>query len=699
MATKAETSVTANAGPGNGPISPLAAPVGGDQAGANGTGAGTASTQPVAALWGNLPQELRARRQWLIAAPDKRPLRPGTGGRLINANIKKPEQWLDFDTACQLARAHPGHGIGYVLAADDPFTCIDLDVKDDTPEQVVAGYQDAIRSFNSYTERSSSGRGFHIWVKGKIGPGKRRDRVEVYSQGRFMVCTGNVYFNRPIAERQDMLNDLLPQLAPITPDVELVELEPDAADWHVLEMARKYDPHIFPLLWEGKVEIGEKGKYPSQSEADFALIKDLARHTQSNSQVRQLFRQSALGQREKANKNDYYLNNTLKRARNELLQDEEHLAHGAEIAKRILRKWEADRKAWGANKLVSIADLFSNPPKPQKFYIDEIMPAGVLTLLSAHGGTGKSMVALTAAVALAMGRPFMGKPTERCRVLFWSAEDPESVVRHRLARICRHQVIDPNELARWLTVIDATQEPVLYAESHRGEKRGVTSAAYDRLKQQIDALGVNVIIIDNASDTFDANENERARVREFCRLLVQLGAEREAAVLLLAHIDKHTAKSQGSGEGYSGSTAWHNSARSRLFMSVKDGVLVLEHQKSNYGRRAGNIRMRFNEKGLLEPAEPEASIEDLIPQVVRLIDGLCQEGTRIRPAQNSQYNAYRLLKDRPGFPKELDRERLTAVINEAVARGLLKWETFKNNQRRTFVGLQVIGNDAIGDAE
>jgi hypothetical protein len=35
---------------------------------------------------------------------------------------------------------------------------------------------------------------------------------------------------------------------------------------------------------------------------------------------------------------------------------------------------------------------------------------------------------------------------------------------------------------------------------------------------------------------------------------------------------------------YSGSTAWHNSARSRLFMvRNKDGTLTLDHQKNNLG--------------------------------------------------------------------------------------------------------------------
>ncbi len=329
---------------------------------------------------------------------------------------------------------------------------------------------------------------------------------------------------------------------------------------------------------------------------------------------------------------------------------------------------------WRRAPQVSISDLYASPPEPQRFLIDSILPGGVVTLLGAHGGAGKSTLSLIATACLVTGRPFMGKAVEKCRVVFFSGEDPAPVIRRRLSRICRHMEISPHELSSGLLMLDATDLPTLY--------NGDETAAFAALRLDVKQFNPGVIIIDNASDTFDSNEIERARVREFMRLLASLGKADNAAVLLLAHIDKQAARGGSSNEAYSGSTAWHNSARSRLFLSAKDDGLILEHQKSNFGPRSDPIYLRWTDGGLLALADAPGGTDDRAT-VLRLIAEAYSRCEFISPSSNAANNAYKVMQLSPEYPRQLSRTRLAAVIAELLAGKLLTKETYSTGHRNT----------------
>lgn len=284
--------------------------------------------------WHTLPQAMRDRPQWLLAAPDakgalKLPTTIDDYGDLQPGSSTDPSTWLDFALASAAAQAR-GLGLGYVLSDGDPFTCIDFDVKNASNEldpakhtspAHVATMQGMVEDLASYTELSQSGQGVHVWVEAKFaGEGAKHKGVEVYCRDRFMACTGRSIHGPalPIVQQQEEVEQLIAnireaQAATSTRASGLADGESDLDDAEL--MARAWDADNcdkFRALWAGQwQELG----YISQSEGDLALIAMLCFYSRDNEQVKSLFRRSGLGMREKAVKDDRYLNYTLRLVR------------------------------------------------------------------------------------------------------------------------------------------------------------------------------------------------------------------------------------------------------------------------------------------------------------------------------------------------------------------------------------------------
>lgn len=261
----------------------------------------------------NIPSEMQSLNQWVlwryVEKDGKQTKIPYTFTGHA-ASVIDPRTWCSFEQA--LAVCSNFNGIGFVLHHTDPFTIIDLDNKPEhpcTPEQLER-HTKIFEAFDSYTERSVSGTGVHIVIRGRIPSGVHRDNVEAYSTSRFMICTGDVIRNTPISDHQPMLDLLYGEMKP-PETTTLTDIDGILDDKEVCEMAmRAINADKYNSLCRGEI-----AEYPSQSEADFALLSIIAYYTQDNEQVRRLFRMTALGKRAKAIQDNVYLNRCLEKIR------------------------------------------------------------------------------------------------------------------------------------------------------------------------------------------------------------------------------------------------------------------------------------------------------------------------------------------------------------------------------------------------
>lgn len=363
-------------------------------------------------------------------------------------------------------------------------------------------------------------------------------------------------------------------------------------------------------------------------------------------------------------------------------------------------------------KDVDLSQLMTSDRPPQAWWWDGYLPAGQVTLLGGHGGTGKSTLALMLAASLASTDEFLGKKTRLGRVLFFSGEDPEPLVLQRLAKICKAMSLDVDSVRRNLRIVDATDsDPVLFSERRvAGVRSGTPTMVYKALEAYLEEHQIDVLIVDNASDVFDGEEINRAMVSSFIRSLARLVRKRNGAALLLSHVDKLTSRAGRTpinAESYSGSTAWHNSVRSRLFLFEREpGTLELQHQKSNLGLKQEPLVLNWPAGDLPRLDAAEAIDLHSVRQVdakdtlalLKLVHEYTARGEFVGTARSSPASPARLFVYEPTYPRKRKPTEVLQLLREAERFGLVDRENYKTADRKsrerwslTAEGCQAIG--------
>ncbi|MGC9258585.1 MAG: AAA family ATPase [Phycisphaerae bacterium] len=340
---------------------------------------------------------------------------------------------------------------------------------------------------------------------------------------------------------------------------------------------------------------------------------------------------------------------------------------------------------------VSIGDVLTDPEPPQAWVWDGLIPAGLPTILGGHGGAGKSTEAMEIGTHMAMGLPFCGHATTASPVVYYSAEDGPATIRFRTGLMCKAFNIDAALLAENFHVL-APDDPVLYSvdETIRGGK-GRTTDAYRHLQSVCRKYKPGLLIVDNASDCFDGPENERRHVRAFIRKLMRLVSEWGGAVLLLVHVNRATAKGGSkSTENYSGSTGWHNSARSRLALLIdEDGPensLTLRHEKCNFGPLQSPILLTRDIDGVIHQAfADDQGHSDAENQraILQIMAEFSSRGEYVPSNPHAPRGAYAALSGEKTFPHGLKRGQCEALLRDLERQGHIQHTQHRASNRKT----------------
>jgi RecA-family ATPase len=325
------------------------------------------------------------------------------------------------------------------------------------------------------------------------------------------------------------------------------------------------------------------------------------------------------------------------------------------------------------------SDLEGRPIPPRRWLIPDLVPAGTVTLLGGDGGTGKSTLALQLAAATATGGRWLGREIAMPGpAMLATAEDDNSELHRRIAGIANADGLSLADLEHLHLVSLAGADALLAAQLPA--KAGLAETPlFRRVEDEAARIGPAVIVLDTVADLFGGNEIDRAQVRQFVGMLRGLAIRTGAAVVLLAH---PSVAGMQSGSGLSGSTAWNNSVRSRLYLErIRDegfepdpDARRLSVKKSNYAGTATEIMMRWRD-GRFVADEPEAGLDRLAADAradrvfLKCLDGFTAEGRTVKSATAAGYAPKVFAAS--GRAEGLSKQAMAAAMERLFARGAI----------------------------
>jgi RecA-family ATPase len=250
-------------------------------------------------------------------------------------------------------------------------------------------------------------------------------------------------------------------------------------------------------------------------------------------------------------------------------------------------------------------------PQKQEFCIYPYAPIGAVTLMVAHGGVGKSLIALKMAIHTCLGLDIFGAKTSGCKVAYLSLEDPTIVLRERLHKIFKSMPsIQPRitELTQKLMLIDRCGKPIRIVDED-GEATKIADSLIDLLKVE----NIKCVFIDTLIRTHNLNENDNSQMGALLGVYEKIAETANCSVFILHHKPKNSSSQSYAARGVSSITDNTRSALSleridskysvnycydgSKILAIKGEIVKVTHTKHNYSAEHPEQYMEISKDG------------------------------------------------------------------------------------------------------
>ncbi|MBZ9603993.1 AAA family ATPase [Phyllobacterium chamaecytisi] len=328
---------------------------------------------------------------------------------------------------------------------------------------------------------------------------------------------------------------------------------------------------------------------------------------------------------------------------------------------------------------------------PRDWFVEGLIPAYTVTLLNGDGGTGKSLLALMLAVAAQINGYWVGRAVLQGLACFLTAEDDVDEVHRRLADIVREFELELTALKNLHICSLAGKDALLAVPEGKGNVLKATKL-FEALEAFVAKHRPSLLVLDTLADLFGGDEIQRAQARQFISLLRGLCTRYRVTIVMLAH---PSIAGMASGTGSSGSTAWNNSVRSRLYLDrlkEKDGgetdtdVRVLRTVKSNYGKIGDEMMLRWV-NGVFklntnDSLNAVAAMNNIDRVFLQLLERYAVEGRKVSHSAGANYAPALFEKDQQA--NGIKKRGFITAMNRLFEAGRIKALELGPPSRRSF---------------
>jgi len=190
--------------------------------------------------------------------------------------------------------------------------------------------------------------------------------------------------------------------------------------------------------------------------------------------------------------------------------------------------------------------LLEQPPAPPDYLVDGLAERGSVILLTGDAGTAKSFIAADLSIAVAQGRPWLGRDVKQGRALYVGAENSLRLTVRRLRAL---GLRGTDKALCYLC-----RPPIILCDpEHRRA-----------LRDEVERHRPDLMVLDSAMSLSGIDPNDNAAVAEWMGWVRQLAEDHDLVVIVLHHESKsHVSTNRSTGAAAKaalGAMSWRGQA-------------------------------------------------------------------------------------------------------------------------------------------